>query len=340
MRVGLIGAGWAAGEHAASLATIEGAEVAGVADLDAARARSLAERTGSRAYAGWRDLLDDAQPDAVVIATPPGARLEPAVAALEAGIGVFLEKPISRALPDALAIAAAQERSGSVCAVGYQWRAAAAVDALRRSLDGSQVALLVSTGVGITQARAWFGDPQQSGGIVSERGSHHIDLQRAIAGEVARVRAVRGTTPLSGVEPPAGRAREDVVSLTLEFASGALGAVHVAWTPAGHPGRHRLSVVSSDGGYELELDPAFALRGSRAGVAVVAGSPEAPFVAGLARFCRAVRAGAPNDVACDARDAAGSLATALACERSLASGAPVDVDSATVPLSPSSQEQG
>jgi myo-inositol 2-dehydrogenase/D-chiro-inositol 1-dehydrogenase len=326
LRVGLVGAGWAAGEHAGSLATIDAATVVGVTDLDGRRASALAARVGAPVFGSWSELIEGARPDALVIATPPGARVEPAVAALEAGIGVFLEKPVARTLDEAMAIVRAQARSGSVCAVGYQWRAAAAVDALRAAVSRAHVALLISAGVGITQARSWFADPRQSGGIVSERGSHHIDLQRAVAGDVARVRAVRGSVPLSGVPPTGAGPLEDVVSLTLEFVSGAVGAVLVAWTPEDHASFHRLSVVSSDGAYELELDPWFSLRGSRAGVPVDAGSPDPPFVAGLARFCRAVRAHAPNDVACSALDAAGSLATALACERALSTGDTVAVD--------------
>jgi myo-inositol 2-dehydrogenase/D-chiro-inositol 1-dehydrogenase len=325
LRVGLIGAGWAAGEHSRSLGTFEDVSIAGVTDLDGARAAALAARTGAPAFGSWRELLDEASPDALVVATPPGARVEPTVAALEAGIGVFLEKPIARTLDDAYAIVEAQERSGSVCAVGYQWRAAAAVGALREALAGSTVALLISAGVGITQARAWFGDARQSGGIVSERGSHHIDLQRAIGGDVVRVRAVRGSVPLSGVPPQGELPLEDVVSLTLELVSGAVGAIHIAWTPDDHPSFHRLTVVSTDGAYELELDPAFTLRGVRGGLPVEATSPEPPFVAGLARFCRAVRARDPLDVACTARDAAGSLATAIACEQAIRSGETVDV---------------
>jgi myo-inositol 2-dehydrogenase / D-chiro-inositol 1-dehydrogenase len=326
LRVGLVGAGWAAGEHADSLGTIDGAVIVGVTDRDGERAAALAATTGAPVFGSWSDLLDRAAPDALVIATPPGARVEPAVAALEAGIGVFLEKPVARRLDEAMAIVRAQERSGSVCAVGYQWRAAAAFDVLRAALEGASVALLISAGVGITQARTWFADPRQSGGIVSERGSHHIDLQRAVAGDVVRVGAVSGSLPLSGVPRTGDAPLEDVVSLSLEFASGALGAVHVAWTPADHPSFHRLSVVSSDGAYELELDPTFSLRGARGAAPVEADSPEAPFVAGLARFCRAVLEHAPGDVACSALDAAGSLATALACERALRSGGSVAVE--------------
>jgi predicted dehydrogenase len=327
LRIGLVGAGWAAGEHATSIATIDGAVVVGITDRDRDRSAELGTRTGAPVFGSWSELIEGATPDALVIATPPGARVEPAVAALEAGIGVFLEKPVARTLDEAMAIVRAQERSGSVCAVGYQWRAAAAVDALRAAVSRSQVALLISAGVGITQARPWFADPRQSGGIVSERGSHHIDLQRAVAGDVARVRALRGSVPLSGSPPADDRPLEDVVSLSLEFVSGAVGAVHVAWTPPDHASYHRLSVVSNDGAYELELDPWFSLRGSRAGVPVDAASPDPPFVAGLARFCRAVREYAPRDVACSALDAAGSLATALACERALATGDSVAVES-------------
>jgi predicted dehydrogenase len=325
LRFGFIGAGWAATQHAASLAAIGGAQVVGVTDRDPARARALAAGSDAPVYETWQRLLEGSQPDALVIATPPGSRRDATVAALEAGIGVFLEKPVTRTLEDAISIVRAQQLSGGVCAVGYQWRAAGAVDALRETVAGASVALLISVGIGITQARAWFADPAQSGGLVSERGSHHLDLQRAIAGDVARVRASRGSMPLSGVRL-AGDRVEDVISLSLEFVSGALGAVHVAWTPEDHPSSHRLTVVADDGGYELELDPVFELRGTRRGAPVAAGSPAAPFVAGLARFCDAVRAGDPGAVACSAHDAAGSLATALACERALASGDAVDVD--------------
>lgn len=326
VRVGFIGAGWAANEHAQSLRAIGGAEVAGVVDLDARRASELAAWAGAPVFASAEELIQGGALDAVVIATPPGSRRDPAVAALEAGVAVFLEKPIARTFEDAVAIVRAQERTGTVCAVAYQWRAAGAVDALRRSLDGAAVALMISVGVGITQARTWFGDHAQSGGLVSERGSHHIDLQRAVGGEVRRVRGVRGGVPLAGASAVATDVLEDVIALSLEFASGAIGTVHVAWTPEDFPGTHTLSVVADDGAYALELDPVFELRGSRRGAAVVAESPEPPFVAGLARFLEAVRTGGSGAVACTAEDAAGSLATALACERALASGDAVTVE--------------
>jgi myo-inositol 2-dehydrogenase / D-chiro-inositol 1-dehydrogenase len=136
LRFGLVGAGWAAAQHATSLAAIGGAQVVGVTDLDTARAHELAAASAAPVYESWEQLVEGAQPDALVIATPPGARRDVTVAALEAGIGAFLEKPVTRSLDDALSIVRAQQLSGSVCAVGYQWRAATAVDALRDAVAG------------------------------------------------------------------------------------------------------------------------------------------------------------------------------------------------------------
>ena len=122
LRLGLVGAGWIARDHVAVLTKFEGIELAAVCDLQRDRAERLAPR-GARVYERWEDLLDREQLDALWVCTPPLAHREPAVAALEHGVHVFLEKPIARAREDAEAIVATAERTGLVCAVGYQWHA-------------------------------------------------------------------------------------------------------------------------------------------------------------------------------------------------------------------------
>src|SRR5579864_1237898 len=120
MRVGIIGAGWIATTHVATLNRLGGVELVGVCDVDAARAQALAG--GARAYTDWRDLVAREKPDALFVCVPPLAHREVAVPALEQGIHVYLEKPIARGLDDARAIVDAAAASSSVCAVGYQWR--------------------------------------------------------------------------------------------------------------------------------------------------------------------------------------------------------------------------
>lgn len=321
LRVGIVGAGWAAEAHCATLARIEDVDVAAVTDLDSDRARAFAAATGATAFPTSTTLVESAELDAIVVATPPGDRRETVVTALEAGIAVYLEKPLARTLDDAQAIAVAAERSQTVCAVGYQWRSLAALPALARLLDGQKLRLFLSEGVGTTQARTWFLDPAQSGRLIAERASHHIDLQRHVGGEVVEVQALGSSVERRALAEaaslPSDAALETAVSLGLRFSSGALGAVHVVWTSEVVPARHRLSVVGSESSVDLELDPVFEARRRPSGELVGLPQEHHPFAAALRHFVDAVRRSDPGGVDCTARDAAGSLAVALACERAL-----------------------
>lgn len=322
MRIGIVGAGWAAAEHCKTLARLDGVEIAAVADPDLARSTELAARYGCAPYATAAELIEAGELDAVLVATPPGAHREAAVAACEAGLAVFLEKPISRSLEDAEAIVMAATAARSVCAVGYQWRAIRALEHLAAALRKDRVRHLVSEGIGITQARSWFLDDALSGGLISERASHHIDLQRHVGGEIVAVQAAASTIEDHELGSPLGQeqATRSGVLLLLHFASGALGAVHVLWVPEDYPSWHRLSVFGAASVYELELDPAFALR-RREGMPLLPAREDAhPFAAGLERFVEAARRSDPGSVACSPLEAARTLAVVVACEAALASG--------------------
>ena len=94
MKAALIGAGHIARQHLACLQELPGVEVVGICDLSRAMAESAAERF---AVAGWftdhRVMLDQARPDVVHVTTPPTSHHFLAMAALESGAHVVLEKP-------------------------------------------------------------------------------------------------------------------------------------------------------------------------------------------------------------------------------------------------------
>ena len=142
-------------------------------------------------FADWRQLLETAALDVLWVCTPPRVHAGPAIAALDRGLPLYLEKPIARSPGDARAIADAAARGGTVCAVGYQWHAVEALDDLRLALAGRTIGCLVGQSIGGTQSRPWFLDMAAGGGNLLERGSHHIDLARAVAGEVVAVRRPR-----------------------------------------------------------------------------------------------------------------------------------------------------
>ncbi len=322
VRVGIIGAGWMAAQHVATLERIDGVEVVAVCDLDQARASALAGKAST--YTEWRRLIANETPDAVFVCTPPLAHRDVAVAALEQGIHVYLEKPIARGLEDARAIVDAAARSKAVCAVGYQYRAIEVLDDLRAVLEGQELGLLIGIGTGPTQSRPWFLDRSQGGGNVLERASHQIDLERAIGGEVVAVKAAASKVLLAQSQGERGDI-DDAAVLVLHFASGGLGAIQIAWTRDGLPSTYSLDILGSDSSLHLELDPDFALRGQSRGQPVEATSRQHPLERGVSRFLTAAREGNQKGVFCSPGDAAGTLAVAIACEEALLSGGTVAV---------------
>jgi myo-inositol 2-dehydrogenase / D-chiro-inositol 1-dehydrogenase len=328
MRVGIAGAGWIAEAHSHALESIEGADLAAVCDPDRERAESLAERTGARAYLDWREMLDREDLGALFVCVPPLAHREVAVPALEAGLPVYLEKPIARTAADAAAIVAAAERTGTVCAVGYQWHGLEVLDDLRELLAGQQIGLLVGTSIGPTQSRPWFLDRRAGGGNLLERGSHHLDLARVVGGDVVSVQAGAAGVRLAG-SAEAGGDIDDAVTLVLQLASGALATVIVAWTRPDQPGSYGLDVVASDATLRLSLDPDFTLTGWSRGHAVSRGPASPPLERSDRRFLEAASEGDPDAVDCTPRDAAATLAVAIAAERALETAQAVPVEPVT-----------
>jgi predicted dehydrogenase len=322
-RVAIVGAGWIAQEHIATLARL-GESVVAICDLDEAKARAAAGPVGATAYGDLGRLLDQEQLDAVVVATPPLAHREGATAVLERGLPLYLEKPIARTLDDARAIVEAAEQTGLVCAIGYQWHALELLDDVREILQSQRIALLSGRSIGPTQSRPWFLDRAQGGGNVLERASHHIDLQRAIAGGVTAVQAAASSVLVAQGDGERGDI-EDAAALLLHFAAGAVGTIAIAWTRAGLPGIYSVDVVAEQATLALALDPDFRLSGASRGEAIAARAAQHPFERSVARFLEAARAGDPSRVFCTPPDALATLAVAVACERALETGEVVAV---------------
>ena len=287
LRVGIVVAGWIAGTHAATLRGLDGVRVVASADVVPGRAE----------YEDWRDLLARERLDAVVVCTPPDAHRAVAVACAEAGLALYLEKPVAHAMDDARAIATAVSEAGVVCAVGYQYRAISFLPDLPRT-----AAVLLGVGVSDTMERPWLGDRARGGGMMLERASHLIDLERAIAGEVA------GVTALD---------EGDGLATALRFASGALGSV-VVGRVAGGPGWRLELVVADAGTVAVELDPVFRARGAGLDLAHV-GPP--PVERSLACFIDAAARRDPGGVCCTVADGVGTLAVALAAQEAAQRGA-------------------
>jgi predicted dehydrogenase len=186
--------------------------------------------------------------------------------------------------------------------------------------------MLTARDYGPVAPRGWFVDRGSGGGQLLERGSHHIDLQRALMGEIEAVEVTAGRVALAQAWATHGDI-EDVLVTTLHFHTGAIGSISIAWTLDDQPEVYSMDVIATEATLSLELGPqAFRIAGVAGGrrVAAVHGDP---FTRSIDRFLDVIRGGEPSRIFCTPEDALRTLIAALACERALALGARVAVES-------------
>jgi UDP-N-acetyl-2-amino-2-deoxyglucuronate dehydrogenase len=232
LTVGLVGAGAISTQHLEAIAAVDGLRLGGVAGASGERARSIGERNGVPWTTELDRLLDQPDIDAVAILSPSGLHSSQAIAALERGKHVLVEKPIALSVADADAVVETAERRGLTLATVSQRRFEPAVRALREAVaDGAlgTVALILAEGIYVRpqsyyDSAAWRGTIALDGGVLMNQAIHVVDLIRWIGGPV---RSVSGHVATRTHVMEA----EDAACVSLEFASGAVGSV-IATTSA------------------------------------------------------------------------------------------------------------
>ncbi len=125
-----MGAGVFGRHHLRVLAGLAGAELVGVADPDAERARRAAEEFGCEAFTSWEEL--PGRVDAAVVAAPTSAHVAVGCGLLEAGIDVLVEKPIAASLTGAQRLVDSARSAGRVLQVGHLESFNPVVEAVRK----------------------------------------------------------------------------------------------------------------------------------------------------------------------------------------------------------------
>lgn len=228
----LIGCGSISTQHLEAIAAVDGARLGAVASASAERARAVGERWGVPWTTDIDELLGSADIDAVSILTPSGLHPSHALAALARGKHVLVEKPIALSVADADAVIAAAAQRGLKLATVSQRRFEPVTRALRAALDADAlgtISLILAEGIYLRpqsyyDSAPWRGTVALDGGVLMNQAIHLVDLVRWLGGPV---RSVAGhiATRTHAMEA------EDGATVSLRFASGALGAV-IATTAA------------------------------------------------------------------------------------------------------------
>jgi predicted dehydrogenase len=162
--------------------------VVAVAD-SAETARDAAARLApaARVYEQACQLIEDARVEAILVCTPPWFHAELAIAALNAGKHLYLEKPIATNVIDAERVVAAWRAAGNVAMVGFNYRYHPAYAAIRNAIVSGDIGNVVSLRVTFCTHRqpgtSWRRLRSQGGGVLLDLASHEIDLVHFVLGE-------------------------------------------------------------------------------------------------------------------------------------------------------------
>lgn len=219
-------------------------------------------------------LIERHVPD-IALVTLPDRDAPAAIARLaRAGVHLLIDKPAARSASEARRAFAAVRASGVRSVVGLTRRYSPSARAARALVGEGRLgplisaeAVFVASSVRVRDARNRLFDPEQSGGgILRWLGVHDLDTLLWLTGEpVVEVQAMAGCVGL-----PEGTI-EDVISVALRFAGGAIGTVHQAYALPGRGYRTWLAVRGLDASLELRGEEELALF--RAGTG--AGDPAA-----------------------------------------------------------------
>ena len=257
VRVGIIGVGNMGFAHGACVhrGEVPGLELGAVCDIAPHRLEECARQFPEAArYDRYEDLLADGSLDAVIIAVPHPLHTMVAMAALEAGKHVQLEKPVDISVSRARLLNAAAERSGKVFSITFNQRTNALFQKARQIVQSGALGQLKRSVWIITN---WYRTQQyydsgswratwagEGGGVLLNQCPHQLDLWQWIVGMPTEVTAFCHIAKYHHIEV------EDDVTILTRYPGGATGTFITS--TGEYPGTNRLEITGSLGKLVLE----------------------------------------------------------------------------------------
>jgi predicted dehydrogenase len=185
IRVGMIGTGGIAGWHARQLQELPEAQIVALADTSEKNRSAFADKFGLQdvaQYADYKEMLDQANVDAVVICSPHTLHFQQAHDVLSRGLHVLIEKPMTCSSAEAEQLIQKAKQSGKIMQVSYQRHFQPEFLYIRDAIARGEIGKLTSITASLYQEwrqgtpGSWRQDPALSGGgFLMDSGSHIID---------------------------------------------------------------------------------------------------------------------------------------------------------------------
>jgi predicted dehydrogenase len=247
----IVGCGMIARFHARALGDVPGTRVAALVSRTTERARAMADELGLSCplFTDLRSALASPDVQIVIVTTPSGAHLEPAVEAARAGKHVVVEKPLEITAERCDRIIEACDRHGVKLCTIFPSRFGDANQELKKAVEAGRFGRLT---LGETTCKWWRSQAYydeggwkgtqalDGGGALMNQAIHNVDLLQWLMGPVTHISGFTATLAHERIEV------EDTAVACLRFASGALGVIQA--TTSVHPGLPKTIAVHGDRG--------------------------------------------------------------------------------------------
>lgn len=223
--IAVAGAGLIGRRHIAAIDATPDACLAAIAD-PAPASQELAAVAGVPWFATVQEMLAAGIAQGVILATPNAAHAEGAHACIAAGCPVLVEKPLTATEEEGAALVTAARARGVPILTGHHRRHNPIIEAAKHTIESGDLGRIT-----VIHAQAWLAKPdayfdtawrrRPGAGPVLVNLIHDIDLLQFLCGPIAQVHAFSSNRHR-------GFAVEDTATITLEFASGALGTMSIS----------------------------------------------------------------------------------------------------------------
>jgi len=219
IRVGVIGVGYWGPNLVRNFFSLPNTECRWAVDLDEKRlAHVQALYPSLRISTQAKDVMDDPEVDAVVVATPVDKHAELAIEAMERGKHVFVEKPMARTVEECRRMLAVSEKNSRTLMVGHTFLYNSVVRRIKQLIDDGELGEIFY----INMTRVNLGLFREDVNVVWDLAPHDVAILEYLLGEhPVRVHATGNDFVQPGIE--------DVAFIDLEYPGGRRAHLHVSW---------------------------------------------------------------------------------------------------------------
>ncbi len=228
-KVAIIGSGFGMYGLLPAFSLVKGCKVASICGKSSERMINYCKRLGVNRYGDWREMLQKENPDAVAIAVVPSHQYEIAKYALENGMAVFAEKPLTTSLDTSLELNKLAQKKNLPNMVDFIFPEIPEWHIVKKSIENGVIGKILNIDVDWkflsydlrNRIKSWKTDVKEGGGALSYYFSHTLYYLEYFIGKIKSMQCVFSASEKSM------NGGETIISMILLFENGCIGNAHL-----------------------------------------------------------------------------------------------------------------